>query len=203
MKFLVDTSPGRMAEQDSELVIGQLLTPLTRYANWGGTFAIDNGAFSGFDERKFRRMLDNNKENAERCLFVVSPDIVGAARRTLELFRERHRWIGEEWPVALVAQDGVEDVDLPWKEIDWLFLGGRDPWKDSQTAMDVCRTAKMLDKGVHIGRVNTIKRFKRYAAVADTCDGSGIAMYRHMLKDIEREVSAPTLFDEDLHARCD
>ncbi len=43
---------------------------------------------------------------------------------------------------------------------------------------------------VHIGRVNTKKRFSLYEQLgADTCDGSGIAMYDHMLEQIERHVS--------------
>jgi len=80
-----------------------------------------------------------------------------------------------------------------------VFIGGRDPWKDSQSALDIVKTAKVLQKHAHVGRVNTAKRYKLFASVgADTCDGSGVAMYDHMLEDIEREINKteePTLWD--------
>jgi len=86
MKFLVDTSPAKMVGlADRELVGGQLLTPLTRYSNFGGTFAIDNGAFSGFDKSAFKSLLEREWTNRERCLFVAVPDVVGSMARTLDL----------------------------------------------------------------------------------------------------------------------
>jgi len=40
---------------------------------------------------------------------------------------------------------------------------------------------------VHVGRVNCWKRYKAYADLgADTCDGSGIAKYDYMMRDIEK-----------------
>ena len=49
--------------------------------------------------------------------------------------------------------------------------------------------------------MNTIKRYKLFAeAGADTCDGSGIAMYDYMLDDIAKGLSKkpePSLFSED------
>lgn len=179
-----------MAELASrELVRGQLITPLTKYSNAGGEFAIDNGAFSGFPAETFARILKREQPNKRRCLFVTCPDIVGGGRRTLELWRRRHKWI-RQWPTALVAQDGMEDLEIPWDEMAAVFIGGRDPWKDSQAAADIVRTAKTLGLHVHVGRVNTAKRYKHFAALgADTCDGSGVAMYDHMLRDIERAIS--------------
>jgi hypothetical protein len=48
--------------------------------------------------------------------------------------------------------------------------------------------------------VNEIKRYRKYAELGcETCDGSGIAKYDHMLAAIERELAKepePTLFDE-------
>ena len=179
MKFLLDNSPKIVCEKSShELVAGQLITPLTRYSNWGGMFAIDNGAFSGFDERGFASLLSREKCNIEKCEFVVVPDIVGSARRTLELFRHRDKWIdGCFWPLAFVAQDGAETLDVPWNEFAWLFIGGKDPWKDSQAATDLVKTAKILGKQVHVGRVNTAQRFNKFDELGcDTCDGSGLSL---------------------------
>jgi len=189
MKFLIDQSPLKMAALiRSPIVAGQLLTPLTRYKNAGLPYAIDNGAFSGLDAAAFGALLEREQPNKERCLFVVCPDVVGSARRTLELFERRRLWI-RGWPIALVAQDGQENLPVPWDDIDCIFVGGNDPWKESQASRDLVRTAKALDKRVHVGRVNTWKRYKLFADLgADTCDGSGIARYSHMLRDIERKL---------------
>jgi hypothetical protein len=201
MKFLIDKSPkdvNRKMSLHPSLVAGQLLTPLTRYRNFGGVFAIDNGAYSGFNRSGFLALLERERQNADRCLFVVVPDVVGSARRTLEVWRHRAD-IVTGWPLALVAQDGAENFDIPWHELDAIFIGGRDPWKDSQAAVDIVKTAKTLQKHAHVGRVNTLKRYKLFAdAGADTCDGSGVAMYDHMLDDIAKGLSRkpePTLFE--------
>jgi hypothetical protein len=208
VKFLVDTSAStlsRRSQHYGDFIAGQLLTPLTRYANCGGTFAIDNGAFSGFDGRAFRSLLTREEQNKSQCLFVTAPDIVGSARRTLEIWRHRHRF-ADSWPVAFVVQDGAEDIDIPWCDMAAVFIGGRDPWKDSQAALDIVKTAKVLGVHVHVGRVNTAKRFRLFRdAGADTCDGSGIAMYDHMMESLVRELRAkpePTLFDGAASLEC-
>ena len=180
----------------SELILGQLLTPLTGYSEWGGVYAIDNGAFSGFDAVKFGRLLARQSDRKSDCLFVACPDIVGAGQRTMELFAMRSLWIPSGWKVAMVAQDGMENLTIPWSDMDAVFIGGGDPWKDSKHSADIVRAAKMLGKWVHVGRVNTPKRFDHFAALgADSCDGSGVAMYDHMLEAIEHRVRHPTLFD--------
>ncbi len=79
MKFLIDKSPKDVARKSvSDLVMGQLLTPLTGYADAGGAYAIDNGAFSGFPVDRFRRLLERQEGRKADCLFVTCPDIVGA-----------------------------------------------------------------------------------------------------------------------------
>ena len=201
MRFLIDKSPKDVERKmglHPSLVAGQLLTPLTRYRNAGGTFAIDNGAYSGFDRTAFLSLLQREEQNKSRCLFVTVPDIVGSARRTLEIWNYRHG-IVRGWKLALVMQDGMEDMDIPWSDLAAVFIGGCDPWKDSKAAVDIVKTAKTLQKHAHVGRVNTLKRYKLFAeAGADTCDGSGVAMYDHMLDDIARGLSKkpePSLFD--------
>lgn len=180
-----------------ELVAGQLLTPLTRYKNAGGVFAIDNGAFSGFRRQEFEALLNRDYDNKHRCIFVTIPDVVASARRTLEIWQHRCAF-AKEWPLAFVVQDGMEDLEIPWHEMAAVFIGGGDPWKDSKSSLDIVRTAKILGKHVHVGRVNTLKRYRRFSEIgADTCDGSGVAMYDHMLDDIAQGLStgpAPRLF---------
>jgi hypothetical protein len=207
MKWLIDNSTSVVKEKQEaypDLVAGQLCTPLTRNTCWGDTFAMDNGAFSRFDIAGYLRMLERHKQHMDSCLFLTIPDVVGNAKRTKELyfaFTVKYRdellpWV-ERW--SYVAQDGCENEFFDWAAIRYLFIGGTTRWKDSQACYDIVRTAKSLDIPVHVGRVNTIKRYKTFAALgADTCDGSGISRFDHMLEDVVRalqEVPHPQLFD--------
>jgi hypothetical protein len=196
MKFLIDTQKDTLARrvEQSELILGQLLTPLTGYSDWGGLYAVDNGAFSGFPEEKFQRLLQRQSSRKDDCLFVTCPDVVGGGQRSIELFKHRKRWIPVGWRVAMVAQDGMENLEIPWSQMDAVFIGGRDPWKDSQAAADIVKTAKILGLWVHVGRVNTPKRFDHFSKLgADSCDGSGVAMYDHMLEKIEHRSPDPRI----------
>lgn len=203
MKFLIDKSTEIVKQKSaSSLVLGQLITPLTSYTNWGGVFGIDNGAFTRFDSKDFERILTREIPNQKRCLFVTVPDIVGSARRTLEIWR-RHEWFvntKDGWIPALVAQDGMEDFDIVWEEIGVLFIGGRDPWKESKAAQDLVRTAIIMGVPVHVGRVNSPERFDLFDSLGcQTCDGSGVSMYDHMLGAIEQHMlkaPEPTLYDD-------
>ena len=104
----------------------------------------------------------------------------------MELWKHRDKWL-TGWPMALVAQNGIEDLEIPWHEMDALFIGGVDPWKDSKAVADLVKTAKTLGIWVHVGRLNSPKRFDHFDALgADSCDGSGIARYDHMLEAIVR-----------------
>lgn len=190
MKFLADCSQAKLdanyAPEHREMIRGQLLTPLTNYALWDddSEFACDNGAYGGLNLPAFRRMLARAEAHQHRCLFVSVPDIVGNARRTMELWKARFEFTGGEhsgWRLALVAQDGLEDMDIPWNNLDALFIGGtgedgKSGWKDSQSAQDIVRTAVALQVHTHIGRVNSASRYERFADLgAHTCDGSGVS----------------------------
>ncbi len=163
---------------------GQLITPLTRRSNDGRIFAIDNGAFAGFKPAEFRSLLKREEKWRDRCQFVSAPDVVCSARRTLELFRYwRSNLIG--WKVALVAQDGIEDLEIPWSMLDAIFIGGSTEFKLSDCAVHVIRAAQALEKWVHVGRVNTPLRFDKFAALGvDSVDGTGISRYSHMRKKV-------------------
>ena len=197
MKFLLDLSPaGLQRKRFPEYVCGQLLTPLTRYADAGGVYAIDNGSFSQFPEVYFTALLERQAEAKDRCLWVACPDVVGNARRTFELWRHRDRWLNG-WPAALVLQNGAEDFDIPWGDTAAVFIGGQDPWKESQACADLVRTAVALRVPVHVGRVNGAGRFKRFRDLgAATCDGSGVCKYDHMLQSIilDTDGRQPELF---------
>lgn len=194
MKFLIDGHRDRVAfriAQWSEGVAGQLLTPLTRYRRGHDVFAIDNGAFSKFNERAFRSLLAREVSVAEQCLFVAVPDKVGCHKTTLELYDQfAHTIVG--WKKAFVAQDGYDGMT---DCASALFIGGTNAFKDSESALDAARYALLAGKHVHIGRVNGPERYLRYKAVgAHTCDGSGVSRYDHMILEIKTATEKQELF---------
>lgn len=168
--------------------VGQLLTPLTRYRlrDPERPWAIDNGGYSALDIPAFMSLLAREKHHKERCLFVASPDVVGSARRTLELFE---RWAPKlaGWKLALVCQDGQEHLPIPWDDIAAVFIGGSTNWKCGPHAEHIVRAALALEKWVHIGRVNEPVRYDHFQKMgAHSCDGTGIARYTHMREAIAK-----------------
>lgn len=143
-------------------------------------WAMDNGAFAGFDAGAFTRMLEAYHGYQRYApLFVTAPDVVGDAASTLRLWPFWSRLIrGLGWPVALVAQDGLTCERVPWDELDALFVGGTTAWKEGAAAATLCGMAKARGKWVHVGRVNGQRRFRRMQAMGcDSIDGTGFSMY--------------------------
>ena len=121
---------------------------------------------------------------------------MGSARRTLEVF---DHWKAKlhGWKVALVAQDGQDNLPIPWNEINAIFVGGSTDWKLSIHAEQVIRAAKALDKWVHVGRVNTPARFEYFEKMgADSIDGTGLSRYSWMREAIYKKLKEPSLFYE-------
>lgn len=199
MLVLLDTSETlEVCEQEIGCKVEQLLTPLNGFKlqRPGSPFAIDNGAFAGFKPKAFLSRLERVQEHREHCLFVVVPDVVGSARRTLEVF---DRWVSRipGWPLALAAQDGQEDMPIPWDDISAIFIGGTTDWKLSKEAEQVIRAAQALEKWVHVGRVNTPGRFEHFERLGvDSIDGTGLSRFSHMREAVYRKITSPTLFTE-------
>jgi hypothetical protein len=168
--------------------VGQLLTPLTRYRlrDPSKPWAIDNGAFSSFDQASFLSLLERESSRKADCLFVTAPDVVSSARRTLEVFEHwKSRLAG--WNIALVCQDGQESLPIPWSELGAIFIGGSTAWKISDNATHCIKAAQLLGKWVHVGRVNDPQRFEHFLKLGvDSIDGTGIARYSHMREAIAK-----------------
>lgn len=169
--------------------VGQLLTPLTRYRlrNPDGPWGIDNGYFSpDASIEAWLALLEREFHHQKKCLFVTLPDIVGSARRTLEVYeywRRQEKLRG--WKRALVCQDGQEHLPIPWDDLHAVFIGGSTNWKCSDHVVHIIRAAKALGKHVHVGRVNGPDRWKHFEKIgADTADGTGLARYSHMREAI-------------------
>lgn len=218
---MLDTSEDlAVCAQEIGCSVEQMLTPLTRFTRRVAEeseppkrFSIDNGGFGDAPVEEFISLLARERDARHLCRFVSVPDVVAVdrqgrvtktARRTLEMFhlwKHRPELIG--WPLALVMQDGQEDFDIPWNEIDAIFIGGSTGWKESKSAADCIRAAKWAQKWVHAGRVNTPGRFEYFESLgADSIDGSGLARYSWMRERIYKAHTEPTLFTENEHARA-
>jgi hypothetical protein len=178
--------------------VGQLLTPLTRYTlrEPNRPWAIDNGAFARFEEKAFWSLLAREEHRKQDCIFLTVPDVVGSARRTLEIF-ERWKDRLQGWNLALACQDGQEDLPIPWEAIEAVFIGGSTEFKLSPAAAQIVKAAKVLGKWAHVGRVNDAARFAYFEEMgADSIDGTGVSRYSHMRKAIAKRDNQEKLFCE-------
>lgn len=186
MKFLMDKHQAwgdQMLARFPDLVLGQLLTPITDMRRWSwGPVAVDNGSYSGFQEAKFLAMINKHCEDPN-LLWVALPDVVGDHKKTRALW--------EDWseslpglPKAFVAQDGCESIP---SDSEAVFIGGTTAWKMGDSASKLVRSAVRSGRWVHVGRVNTPGRYLHFKALgADTCDGTGILKYPRMILDIAK-----------------
>lgn len=158
-------------------LIGYIDTPAqgnTRIT--GVTWCADNGCFGkGYPgDDKWLDWLRANAKDSGTCLFATAPDVVGDAEATLTRsapWLPTIRSLG--YPAALVAQDGLEFLDVPWDEFDVLFIGGSTGWKLGAGARSLVYQAKARGKHVHMGRVNSEKRYKYASSIGcDSADGT-------------------------------
>lgn len=138
-------------------------------------WCADNGCFADkFDETKWWAWLSG--KDPKECLFAVAPDVVGDHQATLT---RSLPWLPKiqslGFPAAFVIQDGAEIDTVPWDACDAIFIGGTTEFKLSDTALGIIREGKKRGKWVHIGRVNSRRRFLRFAGIADSCDGTFLA----------------------------
>lgn len=142
----------------------------------GQPWAADNGRFSKPETYTDERYLTwlAKRPAQEFCLFATAPDVVGDAAATLALSAPMFQRIRElGYPVALVAQDGLESLPVPWDDFDALFLGGTTAWKLSTEAAGLAQEAKRRGKWVHMGRVNSLRRMQYADAIGcDSADGT-------------------------------
>lgn len=142
----------------------------------GVVWCADNGCFGkGYPgDEKWLAWLEKNAHAAADCLFATAPDVVGDAAATLERSKPWLQPIRDlGYPAALVAQDGLEHLDIPWDTFDVLFIGGSTEWKLGQAARTIIKEAKTRGKHVHMGRVNSLRRYRYADAIGcDSVDGT-------------------------------
>lgn len=157
--------------------IGLMCQPWgTKSTQAGWIWAADNGCFAdSWDETQWLRWLSKDHPRSG-CLFATVPDVVGDHQQTLgrwEIYAPMVRELG--YPTAFVGQDGAEEGEIPWEEMDAFFVGGSTAWKMGRDAFDLAMMAADKGKWVHVGRVNSLKRLKYWRNVAHSSDGTQLA----------------------------
>lgn len=135
-------------------------------------WCADNGCFSSRWEASHWWKWLNRQERTMR--FAVCPDVVSDWDRTRYLFDEwQPKMKVEGFPVALCAQDGAVESDIPWSDIDCLFIGGSTEWKLSSNTERLVSVANERGLWAHVGRVNSYKRLRWARDIgANSADGT-------------------------------
>jgi hypothetical protein len=162
---------------------GRLLSPrqfsrVRDTAAAGIPWAADNDCFQRLDVEAYCRMVEAIR-GVPGCLFVTAPDVVGDWRATFDRWQI---WLGRllGLPLAYVAQDGQPFAYVPWDSIRCLFIGGSTGYKLSAEAETLVREAKRRGLWVHMGRVNSHKRFNYARAIGcNSIDGTKFSRWRN------------------------
>jgi hypothetical protein len=194
----------KTADRLNDSRIGALISPrsgnsIERFIQAGRPWAADNDAFLAWDEKRFEMMLDRIRRASSPPLWVACPDVVADARATLDRFEV---WFPRmsDLPVAIVAQNGLEDLDVPWSQLAGLFIGGCTDWKLSWAAADLVSEANRRGIWTHMGRVNTARRIRHAFTIGcKSFDGTGWSMYPDTLipkaiRCLTRHEMQPELF---------
>ena len=141
----------------------------------GVPWAADTGCYASPEDHEDGRYLAwLARLGPARALFATAPDVVGDAAATLARsapMLPRLRALG--FPAALVAQDGLERLPVPWPAMDALFLGGTTAWKLSEAAAQLVTEARARGLWTHMGRVNSLRRFRHAVSIGcDSADGT-------------------------------
>lgn len=188
MKLFVCSAPLSIAAEvgldEYKAHFGLLITPRSGHTPraavlLGVPWAMDNDAFSGFSADAFIKML-RRYQGIPGCEWVAVPDVVGDAKATLKRFNQWQQAVNYfGFKPALVAQNGLENMVIPWDKFACLFIGGSTEWKLGRAASELITEAKRRGKWVHMGRVNSNRRI-RYTQnlMCDSADGSGYARFK-------------------------
>ena len=177
--------------------LGWLPTPRTRLsfdriAALGLPIGVDNACYNGFDESLFTQCV--NRINCE-IEWLVVPDKVGDCDWTRRSFDEWAPRLGE-YPLGFVLQDGQKAEEVPWEDIECVFIGGTTEWKFSDSVKQMSDIARERGKWLHLGRVNSQKRLRyAYSLKCDSVDGTGYSKYS------KSELLPALQFIDELHSQ--
>jgi hypothetical protein len=162
--FLATSNSPAIRDAIRSGAIGRLCTPQGGSPPIEGTWGADSGCYTlgeRFSLDKYLLWLDRMAPYRERCLFAPAPDVVGdhAATliRSMPVLPEIRK---RGYPAALVLQDGCTPDRIPWLSVDVLFVGGTTDYKLGPDAAACIAEASKRGVPVHMGRVNSRKRFQ-------------------------------------------
>lgn len=178
MQYLANPCTPRVRDAMTTGLIGTIVTPMQgNRIPPAAAWCADNGCFGkGYpgDTAWVAWLAAFTDEERSRCMFAVAPDVVADAAATLARsvpWLPRIRALG--YSAALVAQDGLEDLEVPWDAFDVLFIGGTTQWKLGRHARHLAEVARRRGKWVHMGRVNSARRYRYAEAIGcDSVDGT-------------------------------
>jgi hypothetical protein len=153
-------------------------SPIADGAPWAIDLVGMNGAKEHADPEPILSRLREYQPHTDNCLFTIAPDVLSdhaATLRQWEIWRPQIAEMG--YPVAFAAQDGATVDAVPWGDLDALFVGGGDDFKD-RLSVPIIKEAKRQAKWVHVGRVNWRRRIWFCLSLGvDSVDGSGFARH--------------------------
>lgn len=177
MLYLANASTAAIRTAMRSGWLGQMCTPAEGRAPLdGAAWAADNGCYgAGWPgEERWLAWLEQYAAHAQRAKFAAAPDVVGDAEATLDRswpWLPVIRRLG--YPAALVAQDGLELLPVPWRSFDVLFVGGTTEWKLSRCVVDLVGQAHNRGLRTHLGRVNSRTRLDFAVRLGvDSVDGT-------------------------------
>lgn len=175
--YLSGTYSASLASLARRLPVGVILHPRANVENHLGEFAwfaVDNGCFSAGERFDLGVYLGWLAELPCTALFATAPDVLCDAAATLDRSAGPLAMIRRlGFRAALVAQNGLERLSVPWNDFDCLFLGGDTAWKLSRAAALLAIEASKRGKWVHMGRCNSAKRLKHAIGIGcDSADGN-------------------------------
>tara|TARA_R100001509_G_scaffold163306_2_gene137351 strand:- start:168 stop:782 length:615 start_codon:yes stop_codon:yes gene_type:complete len=162
--------------------------------NSGLPYAIDNGAWSAFnqgkpfDTAKFRKILKWSATQDIAPDWVVLPDIVAGGLDSLEFSMSWHDEVRPYSDTLLLAiQDGMEPkhIEPIMKPGMGIFLGGSTEWKLRVMPEwgEFCKNKYYY----HIARVNTVRRILYASSCgADSFDGTSVCQFPVNLKKLNK-----------------
>jgi hypothetical protein len=177
-----------------------LLSPNNSRLPAGFKFAIDNGAWScfqqklPFDTAGFVALCDLYGAAAD---FVVVPDIVAGGQESLDFSKQWLDRLQHFRLILLAVQDGMkpDDVGALLERYPNLgiFLGGSTEWK-LRTLYGWGMVAHAMRCWFHVGRVNTARRMRLcQEAGATSVDGTSVSMYASTLPLLQAAQKQPSL----------
>lgn len=161
---------------------GQLFAPDSQYdisetIRLNMCWAVDNGCFKRYEPEKILNTL-KRYQGVENCLFFVAPDVVCNHDATLKLFHEWRDVIkGYGYPIAFVCQNGATIENVPFEQIDAVFIGGDNNYKYSGYVDAILHRAGWLGIHRHQGRLSSFKRFNWFEKHCESFDSSGFSRW--------------------------